>query len=165
MRWPLIATLIGIGLVAIGQQKDTAWQHKAKSSAKQMAIGILIYATDSDDVLPYCQNDETWQRVLYPYIKNRDVLQTHNPAKSKWNFNPNLGGVSLTAIKEPALTPIIRDGKPWPSGERMTGFIDGHVMALGTQDQKAAEKAWAATHKRTAKKPLPANHYKKEAGF
>ncbi|MBV6457962.1 MAG: hypothetical protein HONBIEJF_01083 [Fimbriimonadaceae bacterium] len=165
MRWPLIATLIGIGLAAIGQQGGGDWQHKAKSSAKQLAIGFLLYASDYDDVLPYPQNDETWQRVVYPYIKNRDVFQTGNPQKSKWTFNANLGGVNLVAADEPARTPLFRDSKAWPTGERLTGFVDGHVTALQGADLKASEKAWAKKYKRTAKKPLPADHFKKEAGF
>lgn len=165
MRWPLFALFVGVGWVAIAQHTDTAWQHKAKSSAKQLTIAMLLYATDSDDVLPYAQNDETWLRVLYPYVKNRDVLVTSNPQKSKWNFNVNLGGVNITTLKSPVTTPVLRDGKLWPSGERVTGFIDGHVEALAPAKQKASDKAWATSYKREAKKPLPADHFKKEAGF
>lgn len=83
------------------------------SDAKQVATALHIYAADYDDVLP--SNNSDWMEALYPYTKNRQLLD---------GFVYTFGGGSLSDIKNPANTEI---GYKEGPGGRAVAYADGHV--------------------------------------
>src|SRR5687768_5264792 len=101
-------------------------QTKTLSSAKQIALGAIMYLSDYDDQLPWVQNTETIKAVTYPYIKNLGVWKTANPAKSMFLFNMALGGVVTGTIRERVnKIPLYYESKPWPDGRRAVAYLDG----------------------------------------
>src|SRR5687768_3904001 len=89
-------------------------QTKTLSSAKQIALGAIMYTADNDDQLPWVQNTETIKAVTYPYIRNLGVWKTANPAKSTFLFNMALGGVVTGTIREAVnKIPLYYESKPW----------------------------------------------------
>lgn len=151
--------------MAFWQDSTAEAKHKGLSSAKQLALGNMMYCADWDKIMPYAQNDITWIRVLMPYLKNRDVMFTHNPAKSDFKFNLNLAGVSLVRVSKPQEMPLVHDEKPWQDGGRLVGYLDGSVRMTHLAEWERASKRLKETYVRTAKKPLPKDHFKKDAGF
>ncbi len=86
---------------------------EALSRAKQVALGLIIYAADHDDVLPSSSAD--WQNLIAPYLKNNSIMQ---------DFVYTFGGGLLTAIERPAETEL---GYIPFAGGRIVAYADGHV--------------------------------------
>lgn len=76
----IIAILAAILFPVFAQAKAAAKKTQSLSNAKNIALGVTMYTTDSDDVLPMLQyvdppNPYTWHgwtEVVGPYIKNGD---------------------------------------------------------------------------------------------
>lgn len=116
------------------------------SHAKQLAVACLIYATDYDDALPLAKSSSAFQRATYPYVKNRDVYQTLNPAGGELAFNPALSGALLTALKAPTETVLVHDTKPWPDGTQAVAFADGHAKIVGARGWAKVAPTLKATY-------------------
>lgn len=128
------------------------------SNLKQVAVGMMMYASDYDDVLPYVQGSTAAHYVTQPYIKNREVSFSKNPnGPERFHFNINLGGVKLGDVESPAETPLFVDPKAWPGGTRLVAFVDGHVKSISAESWPEVETRWKKKYRRTAKKPLPAD--------
>jgi len=125
------------------------------SNLKQVALGMIMYTSDYDDVFPYPQSTKAVQYVTYPYLKDAKVWKTLNPNGGEIRFNMALGGVSASAIESPAETVLFYETKDWPEGGRVVAFTDGHVKIL-TQDQWAlASKTLNLKISKTVNRPLP----------
>jgi len=143
----------GTGVVTASPQTVTV------NNAKQMALGLLLYSSDTDDLLPYAQSTEAVRYVIHPYVKNTDVFKTLNPAGGQLVFNLKLGGVNMAAIEQLAEAPMIYDQNPWPDGSRVVAFADGHVSVVSRQEwTRKVEPALRRTFPRQVKRPLPLNY-------
>lgn len=151
---PIIAWSIGSRLQG-ELQRDKA---QTMSNAKQIATGMLMYASDYDDIFPYARDSKTAMLVTTPYVRNRDVFKTLNPAGGEFVFNLKLGGVSESSIPQQHQTPMYCESKAWPDGSRVVAFADSYVKSISAQDWPAIVKALAKSFKRTATKPFPANY-------
>jgi prepilin-type N-terminal cleavage/methylation domain-containing protein len=71
----IIAVLAAILFPVFSQAREKARQTACLSNVKQLGLGILMYAQDSDEMLPPTQNDSfvLWPDLIYPYIKNNQV--------------------------------------------------------------------------------------------
>lgn len=126
----------------------------AISNLKQAALGMIIYASDFDDELPYVQDSASAFVVTYPYVKSREQFKSRNPQGSRILFNMAIAGVNMNNIPEPAKTVLYFDEKAWPDGGRPVAFADGHVKYLSASEWAQAAKSLHLKLKRTAK-PLP----------
>jgi prepilin-type N-terminal cleavage/methylation domain-containing protein len=74
----IIAILAAILFPVFAQAKAAAKKVSSLSNTKNIGLGIHIYTTDSDDVLPQLQfyhadgTQYTWHTVVHPYIKSGD---------------------------------------------------------------------------------------------
>lgn len=128
------------------------------SNLKQVALAMHLYASDYDDVIPWGQSSRTVHHVLEPYLRNVKVSQSLNPnGVGLYLFNMNLGGVSIGDIQDVAEIPMFFDPQPWPDGSRGVAYADGHARIVKPEDWPTVQEALARKHKRTARKPLPAN--------
>jgi len=70
----IIALLAGLVLPALGGAKGKAWQASCASNQKQLGLGVMLYAGDWDDYLPYPKSDygdaATWIYAIDPYVMN-----------------------------------------------------------------------------------------------
>lgn len=134
-------------------------QTESLSRIKQLSVGMLIYQADWDDIFPYPQSTKAWQMVTYPYVKSKSIYTSTNPTKpGPFAFNMNLGGVTGATISD-VKTPMFYDPTPWPPhGNRMYSCVDSSAKVIAPAGWTSAAKLMAAKHKRTAKKPLPANY-------
>lgn len=127
----------GIGvpltLKAITQDaKARAQQSSCLSNEKQLALGILMYAQDYDEVFPDARN---WRTVVYPYVGNKLVFEC--PNGGYYAMNPRLSRAFLRPISAPASTVLLyevdADGRQLKSvhnGGANYAFADGHCKWL-----------------------------------
>ena len=85
---------------------------QAMNKAKQVAVALIIYGADYDDILPPNGN---WKDSVYPYLKNRDMTN---------GFNYILDGQNMTGIDEPANMEMGSIDTPYG---RAIAYVDGHV--------------------------------------
>lgn len=145
--------LLGMGNLPAGNSRSK--QTAGLSNAKQLALGMIMYASDFDDVFPWPQSTSKAQEVIAPYLKNDRLWETGNPESSRFLFNMNLGGVSIVDIDSPAETPMLYESKPWPDGRRIVAFADGSARIVQAESWFNVEKGLSLKFKRTAKQPLP----------
>jgi prepilin-type N-terminal cleavage/methylation domain-containing protein len=82
----IVAVLAAVLFPVLAQAREQARQISCASNARQLALGILIYAQDYDEILPPVafvdgaangaadQNNVLWTELLAPYLKNRRIL-------------------------------------------------------------------------------------------
>ena len=78
----IIAILAAILFPVFAQAKAAAKKTQDLSNVKQIGLGLVMYAGDSDDVLPmdqfcdggraYCTASTTWYQMVDPYVKSGD---------------------------------------------------------------------------------------------
>lgn len=139
------------------QAKGAAKQTATLSNAKQVALGMMIYGGDYDDVLPWPQGMKAVKFVTRPYLKNDDLWKSLNPAGGEFRFNMSLGGVSMVDVERPAETILFYEEKAWPDGRRAVAFVDGHAKFVSEEDWKRLQPTLKLRVKKTAKRPLPLN--------
>jgi len=76
----IIAILAAILFPVFAQAKDAAKDTANLSNLKQVALGNLMYCSDSDDLFALSTqidntgNFLTWQEVVMPYMKSQDII-------------------------------------------------------------------------------------------
>jgi len=93
------------------------------SNVKQIGLGMMLYASSFDDVLP---PNEDWQNSIMPFIKNSDLM--------KGFVFSYIGDRKLNSIENPATTIL---GYIEGPGGRAVVFADSHAEWI--DDRK---KAW-----------------------
>ena len=157
---------LGLSLVAYGRPMMQAVYHgqydPATASpttqnlikAKTVALGVVMYAADFDEVLPYGQSTGAVIEVTKPYYKQLDVWWTTDARR--FLFNPTIQGVSLTSMEDPSKLLMVYAERPYTDGKREVAFMDGHAKRLDSAGWKTAEASLHVSIERSAKTPLPA---------
>lgn len=140
------------------QANKASKQTQTLSNAKQLALGMMMYQADYDDLTPYAQSTAAVKFVTEPYLKNSDLWKSLNPNGGEFLFNMSLGGVDINDIPSPAETPLYFEKNAWPDGKRVVAFADGHAKVLSAEEWEKLQPMLKLKLKRTAKKPLPADY-------
>lgn len=123
--------------------KSAAQRTSALSNAKQIALAVLLYASDHKDKLP---SKGDWKKAIFPYTKTMAIFRTpgiKNPDKvSDFEFNAALAGISQTKISDPAKTVMIYLGKAGKlnfayEGKTIVAFCDGHCKTIDATAAKS----------------------------
>ena len=99
----IIAILAAILFPVFARAREKARQASCQSNMKQIGLGILMYASDYDDVLPanynynpYPTNLVWWDDMIQPYTKNYQILicpsdqpASYTYARPAWAGIPN----------------------------------------------------------------------------
>ena len=122
------------------------------SNAKQLAVGLLIYMADYDDILPYVNSTATVKEVVRPYLKNDAIWKTNNPSRpGEFRFNMALSGVNSVTIENPAAVPLVFDPHPFPDGRYTVAFADGHAKRVSEQEWRDLQPMFKLKLKRHGK--------------
>jgi hypothetical protein len=113
-----------------GQPNPAAAITRTLSNAKQVAVGMMLYSNDYDDLFPHAQSTAQAQEEVYPYLKNASLWKSDNPNGGRLLYNTTLSGVSQTQLPFPAETLLIWDEMPWPDGRRVVAYADGHAKIV-----------------------------------
>jgi prepilin-type N-terminal cleavage/methylation domain-containing protein/prepilin-type processing-associated H-X9-DG protein len=137
----IIAILAAILFPVFAQAREKAKQTSCLSNVKQIMLGVLMYAQDYDDVLPYASAwgtpVQSWHVHLQPYLKNTQILDCPSVPNFNqgygWNYQ-NFGyyssgsgtyysspGTALSQVEQPAETILIGDNPD--SGSHGAGGI------------------------------------------
>jgi len=121
--------------------KGAAQTTSCLSNMKQVCLSVIMFATDNDDILKL--KADAWKAKVMPYCKNEGIF--HCPQDTtkgvSYSLNPNLAGKSMTAIKKPAQTVLVYEGKKMKldfrhEGKACVGFADGHVKLFTPEEAK-----------------------------
>lgn len=108
----LVRDIAYLPLVAYKQMKEAAQRAEVVNRAKQMGLGMLMYAADYDDVLPASFDPN----AIAPYLKNNQIMD---------GFVYTFGGGDLGKFDGP-LASTEMGYVPGPGG-RAVVYLDGHV--------------------------------------
>ena len=133
----LIPALILAPVFLKGRAK--AQQTSCLSNIKQISLGLLMYSSDYNEILPPADD---WQAKIYPYIKNERIFTC--PASGlgdqSYEYNPVLDGRNMwETIPRPAESAMLWDsGFPNGTGPHNEGwnlgFCDGHAKWMRSAD-------------------------------
>ncbi len=86
----IIAILAAILFPVFAKAREKARQVSCQSNLKQLALGMLMYSQDYDEILPgwtlgSCSKGNMWfwKHLLYPYVKNHQLFICPS---SRWNY-------------------------------------------------------------------------------
>jgi prepilin-type processing-associated H-X9-DG protein len=104
--------VIELSLDQFTRMREAAQRTEAINKAKQVALGIMMYAQDWDGQVA---GGIDLQSTIGPYVKNESVLQ---------GFTLVWQGGNLFEVKDPAKTVLGYTDGP---GGRAVAYVDGHV--------------------------------------
>jgi hypothetical protein len=116
-------------------QERAAEERKAQSinNLKQLALGVMVYAQDYDEVLPPMQTPAKTQEAVQPYVKNLEMFK--DPVTGEAYIpNPTLSQKKLAHIANPADFVLYFEPKPAPDGTRGVAFLDGSAKRIKEED-------------------------------
>lgn len=110
----IILTLVAISFPVFSRVRAKARQSQCASNMRQVAMAVMMYADDYDELLPYARQSVHWTQkpwgqwytTVEPYVRNRDVYRCPSVPQREIGFGPccatlKMGGdwpVSLAAF-------------------------------------------------------------------
>ena len=118
--------------------KKAAKKTVCLSNIKQLAMAVLMYLTDHNDV--YGFNSSKLKATFFPYTKNDKLWLCPDGSKTAaaYSFNANLLNKSVTVIKDPANTVMLYEGSKGlldfrHGGYAAVAFADGHAKMINAE--------------------------------
>ncbi len=113
----------------------------SSTNLRQIGDAVMMYAQDSDEVLPPMKSYAKFKEALKPYIKNEKAFI--NPvSQTPYVLNEILSQHKLAHLLKPVEMAVIYEAEPAPDGTRGVLFLDGHVL-------RADDAEWALIKKRS----------------
>jgi len=138
-----LQAMAGLGPEQFAAMREQVSREVCQGNLKQLALAVLMYATDWDGQLPA---PEQWTDQITPYMRNDELL--HCPSdpgtQCSYIFNAALEGLKLKDLPRPAETILLFESnvgernaaggaeQAWPHhGDVIyVAFADGHVAGL-----------------------------------
>lgn len=97
----IIAILAAILFPVFAKAREKARQASCNSNIKQLMLGVVSYAQDYDERLPYDNLPGTapyytWRSMILPYIKNNQIFMCPSNASMSPSFVSYTGGTDDT---------------------------------------------------------------------
>ena len=108
----MVRRLLKVPLSAYVAATTAALRGKLLNNAKQVALSLIMYASDNNDNLP--ANNQNWKNAIDPYLKNMPICD---------GFNYTCQGGNMTKFESPATTVLGYFDGP---GGRAVAYSDGH---------------------------------------
>jgi hypothetical protein len=96
------------------------WRMQAMTNAKQIGLGMMMYAQDYDGNFP--SPDGNLKEVVNPYLKNDSLW--NNPETGRFGFQAAYKQTTLSGFSSPSTTAL---GYLTGPGGRAVIYVDGHV--------------------------------------
>jgi hypothetical protein len=139
----IVPILAAILFPVFSQAKLSAQKSATLSQAKNIAMSMLMYASDNDETLPPCfasTQDLKDAAMLYGPMEPID-FQSKNPAGGEFLPNPGAEALSLLRVLSPELAVLVYDSAPWErDGGRVVAYFDGHAKYVKSFDEAAMLK-------------------------
>ncbi len=118
-------------------------------NAKSLAIGVIEYTQDNDEILPPTNTQAAFQTALLPYVRNSHLFV--DPLNGKpFLPNPALSQVPLYSISDPHAIILLQSQMPYQNGVPTVAYVDDHVtptppMPPGQSDASNLKQLGLAT--------------------
>lgn len=113
---------------------------RSESRLKQLGLAYLQYVQDNDEKFPARMDPASFQKVLYPYVKSKEIFL--QPGVNKpYLTNTRLSGHSVADLSEPSSMVVFYEAVPDGDGKRWVCLADGHVRQVGAADWTKLKKA------------------------
>ena len=120
-------------------------------NAKALALGVIQYTQDYDEIYPPMKTQAAFQAAVLPYTGNSRVFV--DPTNGKpFLPNPALSQVPTPSIADPSQTVLFQSSTPYTNGVPTVAYADGHVTPLpghgivtGAQDAGQLKQIGLAT--------------------
>ena len=136
-------------VAAFGTARLAAEATAGLSNVKQIATGMMLYASDWDERFPVAGSTAQAQKLVGPYVKNDALWRSPNGGRVL--YNTALSGVSQTSLQDIAGTLLVWEESVYADGKRAVGFTDGHVRLA---DRPTWSQLWATETQRRDKAML-----------
>ncbi len=124
---------------ALDTAHDSAVTTSSQSNMKQLALGILMYSQDYDEVLPPMKTAAELKKAIMPYVKNEAVF-VHPQTKAPYMPNPILTNKPMRKIANPAQFVLLYEPAA-SNGKRCVAFADGHTKVIQESEWPRLKKA------------------------
>jgi len=116
-------------LTAYAESYAESAQTDSLSNLKNLALAVVMYATDYSDTLPDLTEAEAAKKVLNEYVKDESVFYYPDTGQP---YVPNaaLSGKPTADIADPARAVVFYEANPADDGTRGAAFVDGHAARL-----------------------------------
>lgn len=155
-RDDLLASLAGTAQQAATPRTEAEARTRTITNAKQVALGLLMYTADYDEVFPFVQSTAGAREVTQPYMRSVDFWATFNPNGGTFLMSMAVAGVRTADIKNPETVPLVYESRAWPDGTRVVAFADGHCRFVNAEKWAQIEPLLRARFTKTGR-PLPAD--------
>ncbi len=125
----------------ISQARQRALSDLCLSNLRNLSTALTIYVQDYDQCFPPMRVVAETQKVLYPYLRNRDVFFCPS-TKKPYQPNPNLHLKRSQEISRPSETPTFYDLQPHSDGMRGVAFVDGHVRFVSPSQWRTLQQRY-----------------------
>ncbi len=146
----IIAILAAILFPVFARARENARKISCGSNLRQVSLGWLQYAQDYDErVIPWSSTGASsgyafvWQEIIQPYIKSKQILRcpSVSSSTSTYTYSAFIGGAnpappnrSLASLENPALSPILIDGRGFPNEKAATETTEGWTYSFVIPD-------------------------------
>jgi len=127
-----LGTLLDIKTFDMEREMAEGKRAESANRLRQLAVGIMIYAQDHDEMLPEVGD----QKQLMDEIQVDEDIWKHPVTGESYRLNAAIGGKALGEIDDPTDIVLCYEATPWPDGKRQAAYLDGHVAVL-------SEAEWA----------------------
>lgn len=110
------------------------------NNLKRLALGVMMYLQDYDEVFPPMKSAAALKKSVKPYVKNERIF-VQPDTKQPYLPNPRLARKELAKVKSPAKMAMLYEASPAPDGTRGVAFADGHVKRIPETDWPALKKS------------------------
>ncbi len=112
-----------------------AGQIKSSKNLRMLAISMLSYAQDNDELMPPMDTFEHWKAALKRYAGANGVHLVFNQPGTgdPYRQNAALSKKAIGEIEHPEQLVLAFEGHPWPDGLRVVVFCDAHVELVNFQ--------------------------------
>jgi prepilin-type processing-associated H-X9-DG protein len=121
-----------MGLCGCGAGGPTAEQ-ASLANLEEIALAVQAFLADNQDTMPDVTVTSEAMTVLEAYVKTRDVFWRPE-TDEMYMLNPDLAGVHLVNVGDPALVAVFYEASPASDGSVGVAFLDGHVARLSAAD-------------------------------
>ncbi|MGI4789021.1 MAG: hypothetical protein ACRYFS_09245 [Janthinobacterium lividum] len=121
-------------------------------NARVLAVGVIEYTQDNDEVFPPTATQPQFEAALLPYVHQSRYFVDPNNGKP-FVPNPALSEISIANIFDPASTVLLQSAMPYKNGIPTIAYADGHVTPVpailavspGSQDASNLKQIGLAT--------------------
>jgi len=96
---------------------------------KQIGLALTQYTQDYDEALPPMKTAAQADDALYPYLKNRSLLE-HPATHELYQVNTSLSHRNMASFQNLSTMVVYFEARPDADGLRAVLFLDGHVERI-----------------------------------